>query len=146
MGGSIVPGLSSLQYALAGIVIRTPEDLHLRDESPEEHALHSAGKARSQRRLYMFLRGTFWTILMLFVVITDFILTLVVSFVAGVKSENLPVAILSKTLLGTFCLDIVLRLIASDIRFFNGPDRHMNIMEFMITVVCVILEVAESSF
>jgi WD40 repeat protein len=146
MGGSMVPSMSLLGYAKVGMVLRSIDDLHLLEESAEEHALHAAGTKKWQLQLYFFLRGHFWTVLIALVVLGDFILTLVSSFVKGVDGDDLIVKLLGYFSLFWFFLDIILRMLACGMKFFRGPDKHMNTFELFICIICVVLEVSKSSF
>lgn len=146
MGGSQVPSMSFLNYARAGIAVSLEEIAEMELDDEEEFLRTMAGSYALQIALQKFLSGKFWTLIMMMVVLGDFILTLVSMFVKDVDENDQRVQLVGFISTLWFLVDIVLRILASGSKFFFGPDRYMNMFELTISVVCIVLEVAESTF
>jgi len=95
-----------------------------------------------QTRLKMVSSSTLWSGFIIIVVVTDVIFTCLQTFAA--MHNNREITHGSHVVLACFVVDIVLRLVADDIRFFTEKNRLMNIYELFVVIFCLLVEAADS--
>lgn len=144
MGGSLVPSLSEMQYAQFGIALKAHTVAERLSFAGDDEHKDDDGKVHLNMQLQKFLQGVYWMVFITFVVLADVIVTLI-GTLAKIDEENKSFLLVGWIILGAFFVDIVLRIAAYQSEFFNGSDRYMNIFELIIVVVCVVLEVTDST-